>query len=263
MAHAWLEAAVTRDALANTRGTRMARARVRTWMFVRVRWSAGTRQYEVPRLLAVRGAGVWPDVAPVLRHVEARVHAGREVDHPRRGVVLLAPESSATLVHALLGRLHGEEGRLGAAVGPGYRILDDPTAATGLFGGRSDDAGWGTRPVRIADGERVVGRLAGHGHLWRASYRDLPAAWASNPTLEPVPSASEPDALPVWFDLRIHGLGPDRWMLEGLRADPDGGGGRVRVEVRPDDLPSRCVASAGIPVRCANGVEAPALLVDL
>lgn len=267
VAAAWTEAGLTVETLVTTTGVRTRRVRIRTWSMLSLRWQSDGAFFERPRLAACRGFGALPVPSIFREAAGAMLCAGRELEFPRSGAVVLAPDASAVLVRAVVRALQTGPGRKTGPAGPAWRVRDVPDLDGALFGGSFDDTGRLTTSNVLADGKSWTTGLHGNACNWRGSYRDRPETMPSNLVVEEG-EESMPDNGISLTDLRIHPLGAEKWTLEGLGTvisggKPSGEGGRCFLTVNPAALVERCSSAIGHAVRSANGVSTPALLFDI
>jgi hypothetical protein len=131
-------------------------------------------------------------------------------------------------------------------------VWNAPDAPDALFGGNFDDSGVGTQRIALADGERLVGRIDGAGHLRRPSFRDAPRPLPSHLLIDPPFRDEAPDAMRV-ETFSLHPLPTGEWILDI--------GGRF-VTTTPEELSRCCVAGLGPAQSSQKGVETPALLFE-
>lgn len=263
---AWVEVATTLESWVAGEGLLASRTRRRAWAFARPD-GTGAGDGALPPLVVANRR--WDELP---RDGWARLAADRlppgatATRLPSRCAVLFAPESAAVLVQALSRVLHGDPAAEGEPVGPGWRLFDDPTDETALFGGTFDDARFPTRRVELADGRRISGSTYGPGCYRRPAFRDEPVPMPANIVVEP-----GPEALPRWgvlvSQLSVHPLGPLNWVLvfDGAVLDRGLPGARIRagrISISPTELVGRCVGTYGTPEAFRQGVRTPALLFD-
>ena len=170
------------------------------------------------------------------------------------------------LVAALVRTLHsGKKGRE-RRVGAGWRLVDDPLEGGALLGGSFDDSRFPTARRELADGERIVGSLAGPGHFRRPSFRDPPSGALANTVVADTPAPLPPRVLRVGH-MVIHPMAKGDWILEcsgafQVRGEPDPNPVRIWIRTTPLDLLQRCVATRGAPRTSFRGVRTPALLFE-
>jgi hypothetical protein len=178
--------------------------------------------------------------------------------------LLLTPECSARIALALARELHeAEAGDL--AVGPGWRVADEPAARDALFGADFDDLGHPTSRVELADGQRRLAVLDRPGHYRRSSFRDRPQLRPFHLVVAATPGEPAPGTLLV-DRLEIHPTG-EAWVLLacGRTMRAEGSWPRfsdVRIRTSPPELALRCVAGVGPPRESHLGVVTPALLFE-
>jgi hypothetical protein len=257
---AWVEVALTCESLAGPEGLLTSRSRRRYWAFVAPR--ERTRRLCPPAMVAGRR---WPPDTGALAVglADRRCPAGDPVTAPRGDIPLLvAPEAAATLVLALCRALCiGTDGPA-VAGGPGWSVVDEPEHPAALSGGSFDDAGFPTRPRRIA-GVGATESLAGSGCWRRPSYRDEPRTLPSRLAVDAPPAEAAAWSGVLVTALRVHPLGRV-WGLaiEGSLLD---GGRPVRpivptvVRAEPADLVRRCLGGVGTTRESYRGVATPAL----
>jgi len=262
----WVEVAATVECWFASGGLRATRARRRAWAMFKPRGrQAGFSSR--PLIVARRGWVGFPLDALKTRLEDRVGPRGVPVRvPPGRATVLFSPECAARLVHALATRMHGANAELGAAVGPGWRLTDDPGHPDAIFGGDFDDAGFIARRKELANGRVVIGRLQGPGHLRRASFRDRPISMPTHLSLPPG-AGPPPAGSVVVTGMEIHPFDADRWMLRVEGALWGDGAPAAALEpatlrIAPRDLVRRCAAAVG-PARLSYlGVRTPALLFD-
>lgn len=262
----WVEVAATVECWFASGGLRATRARRRAWALFKPRGRNGGLASR-PLIVARRRWAAFP-VDAIKTRLEDRVGPQGAVERPPSGraSVLFSPECAARLVHALATRIHGSEAELGAPVGPGWRLTDDPGHPDAIYGGDFDDAGFTARHKELANGRVVVGRLDGPGHLRRPSFRDRPQSLPSYLSLPPGGGAPPARTLVV-TGMEIHPFEADRWTLrlegsvwgEGAPAAPLA---PSTLRIAPRDLVRRCATAIG-PARLSYlGVRTPALLFE-
>ena len=209
----WVETAATVESWVADGGLRASRTRLRGWALLRMRepW-AGDRGSK-PVLVARRR---WDELPPeALRSVleDRRLPGGPEQVPPTASTnVLFSPECSAKLAQALVKTLHGADVEPALAVGPAWRVEDDPLSPQALFGGSFDDAGFATRRTRLAGAGRRTAGIGGRGHYRRPSFRDRPVPMPAHLVLTGAGSAA-PERGVVATALGLHALEPTRWLL--------------------------------------------------
>ncbi len=261
---AWIEVAAIAEAWVADGGLAATRKRCRGWSVVRTVGLEPARRIAKPIVIAHRR---WTKMDPAGWRglAEDRWLAGqKEAELPSGQISLLFnPETSATLVRALVGALAGIAS---GPVGPAWDLRDDPLDPDALFGGTFDDAGFATAPRQLADGRRWIERIAGPGHYRRASFRDPPAVRPSCLTVrarkDPPPRSGV-----LVSSLEIHAMDPDRWILELEGALLDDGRPVARlpaafVSGSPTEWVERCVASIGPLQESYLGVRTAALVFD-
>lgn len=170
--------------------------------------------------------------------------------------LVLQPEPAAQLVSALVRSFHHDAAMLGARVGEGWNLSDDPGTEDPVLGGFFDDAGFPTGRTGLADGSRVVGTIGTKGFLRRGSYRDRPSPLAGSLVMAPRPISAPLTSL--WVRrLKLHPLDNRHWVLETY-----GGAKPVFFRVDPAQLLERCVGGVGAPRQTSRGVLTPALVFD-
>jgi hypothetical protein len=212
----------------------------------------------------------WEDLpAEAARRVleDRRLPAGSVESPPASRVsVLFSPEASALIVQALVRTLHVAGADHGLAVGPAWRVTDDPRDPASLFGGIFDDSGFTTRKERLANGLRCVGEISGPGHYRRPSFRDPPEALPSHLVVE-ARDQPAPERAVVATVVGLHPVAPDRWLLriEGAHLERGQPGSPLRpshISISPRDLVRRCTATIGPSRASYRGVQTPALLFE-
>jgi hypothetical protein len=255
---AWVEAGQTMETWVGPGGAAASRLRSRVWGMARFH-HAGRERVEIVAATGLGGLDTrtWESTAsdpPISGKVD-------RID-PRRPI-LVRPGAAATLVRALAEALHGRSSEPGVAVGPGWRLTDEPTAPDALFGGEFDDAGFPTRPIVLADGHRVRCKIDGPGTLRRPSFRDPPtpmSAWLRVRPAEVDPPAdgavvSDLVVEPLASDmvLRVHG-----WTVRHGRPDTAIRGALVPFD--PRTWVQRCLGTHGAARASHHGVVTPALV---
>jgi hypothetical protein len=258
----WVEVAMTRETLVTPRGRVRCRSRARAWSSVTPRLSAGGAP-------AVRTAARhFRDLRPQAWRLglEDRATSGADAGTVARGshAVLFTPECSARLALALARELHeGASGEL--AVGPGWRVTDDPAMRGALFGAEFDDLGHPTSSTELADGNRRLADLARPGHYRRSSFRDRPQPRPFHLVVAATPGEPAPDSLLV-DRLEVHPSGEAWVLLAGGRSmRAEGSWPRfsdVRIRTSPQELALRCIAGVGPPRESHLGLVTPALLFE-
>jgi hypothetical protein len=180
--------------------------------------------------------------------------------------VLFSPEASALIVQALVRTLHVAGADHDLAVGPAWRVTDDPRDPASLFGGVFDDAGFTTRKENLANGLRCIGEISGPGHYRRPSFRDRPEALPSHLVVE-ARNQPVPDRAVVATAVGLHPVAPDRWLLrvEGAHLNRGQPGAPLRpshISISPRELVRRCAATIGPSRASHRGVQTPALLFE-
>jgi len=250
---AWVEVASTVETWAVDGVPVASRTRQRGWALLRPAPTAGASLTPRPLMIAARS---WDRLA-FDRWPEARSRAVTpdevgQASSNRRVPLLFDPETSASLALALVRSLHTGPGPIRSRVGPGWCVWNAPDARDALFGGIFDDSGVGTARSALADGERLVGRIDGAGHLRRPSFRDPPRPLPSHLLIDPPERTEAPDALRVEA-ISLHPLPTGEWVLDL---------GGAFLTTTPEELARGCVAGVG-PVRSTHrGVETPALLFE-
>jgi hypothetical protein len=247
----WVEASSTIETSWTREGS-WRRSRLRIWGIVVGPCVASPKAEPVPRVVAARSLSALPsDPWPV------HGGAGRSRSCRSESVVFDGDALAAvvpTLVRALAD--NGPAHRV--RVGPGWVVRDDPTDPAALVGGPWDDAGFPTRPVSLADGRTIVGRIAGPGSFRRGSFRDLPEPAPTLLRVEPPAVVSSPGDVRI-VAARIHPL-EGRWILEVDGTDPKGGAFHgLLIRTDPRGLVARCVGGVGPAVLRAGTVLTPAL----
>jgi len=248
-------------------GLRASRTRIRSWGLMRLvePW-AGDRAGK-PVLIARRSWGELPEDGWRAVLEDRRLPDLRQASAPTAALpVLFSPECSAVLVTALVKTLNASGAEKQTAVGPAWRVTDDPLHPSALFGGSFDDAGFATRRRRLADGRVAQGRIEGAGHYRRPSFRDPPQPLPSCLVVTPTDRGA-PERGVVATALELHPVEPERWLLhiEGARLErgqPVAALHPSFVSISPKDLVSRCVSTVGPPRLSHLGVTTPALVFD-
>ena len=263
---AWVEASATVETLAADPGRAASRGRTRAWAMVRLRQPTGGAPFASPLFVAGRG---WADLpadgwAGLL--AARNGFPGTPADRIERDLPLVfASEAAAPLVIALVRELHGERGGLGAPVGPGWVVEDDPASLESLSGGRFDDAGFPSSRRLLADGVAIRGSLEGAGAYRRASFRDPPAPAPSHLVVGP-PEERLPESHFFVNRLVLSRFGPRLWQLEleGVVRRSAGSAfpARARMRVAPRDLVKACRGGHGLSRRLHLGVRTPDLVFD-
>jgi len=253
-----LEVAATFESWATHDGLRASRGRTRAWAIIESR-----------RPLAI-AARRWEGLAPDgwARLADDRARPDGEPVPPPTGPfpILFSPEASAKLVHTIVRALHRSPECIGLAVGPGWRVEDDPLDVRALLGGTFDDAGFPTARTLLADGTSIVGVLDGPGSLRRPAFRDPPLPLPSNLVVR-APEAALPPRAGLVSSISIHPVEPGSWILEldGVSLEAGRTGPPIEnwfVRVDPGELVRRCVGSVGPGRSSHRGVTTPALLFD-
>ncbi len=262
---AWVEAAVTAEALIADGGLMAVRTRSRVWALVMVRGQGLGHDRERPRVVAARSLRALPP-RTWAQGIESEALGKEKGASPPVGALAVTGDAAAALVAALAATLHAPGAHPTVAVGRAWRLSDDPLWVGGLSGGSFDDAGFAARRLVLADGAGVVGHLGTRGHYRRPSYRDMPSPMFTTLVLEgggdPMPSKGFGA-----HDLRVHRLAPDRWVLDLLgtwlhEGRPSASLDRLRLPVHPRDLVARCIRSVGPSQHFANGVVTPTLVFE-
>jgi hypothetical protein len=262
----WVEVAQTVETWATDRGLRASRSRTRVWALVRPPSSPGQPAGR-PGVIARRGWREFPESGWAELLGDRLVGTG-PIEPAMAGStkLLFNPESSARLVSSLVRGVHTDESLLGAPVGPGWRLVDDPNDLDALFGGSFDDAGFRTRRRTLADGRNLVGLVEGQGNYRRPSFRDPPVPCPTQIVVE-ADRTSPPDGGMLVSDVEIHPMGPADWIIE-IRGAPLRDGRPVAplrhgfVRIEPAVLLERCLAAVGTSRSSHRGVRTPALLFD-
>lgn len=250
---AWIEVASTIESWAVDGMPVASRIRQRGWAMLRPGPAAGASRSHRPLLIAARS---WDRLA-LDRWTEMRGLTVAPDDQASATVnqripLLFDPEASASLALALVRTLHTGPGPSGSRVGPGWRVWNAPDAPDALFGGNFDDSGVSTERTVLADGERMIGRIDGAGHLRRPSFRDPPRPLPSHLLIDPPSRDAAGDAMRV-ETLSLHPLPSGEWILDL---------GRGFVTTTPEELSRCCVAGLGPARSSQKGVETPALLFE-
>jgi len=262
----WVEVAETVETWATDRGLRASRSRVRVWALVEPPSSPG-RPAGRPAVIARRGWREFPE-SGWAELLGDRLKGTGPTEPAIAGStkLLFNPESSAKLVTSVVRTVHIDESMLGARVGPGWKLVDDPNDLDALFGGSFDDAGFRTRRRTLADGQHLVGLLEGQGNYRRPSFRDLPVPFPTQIVVEADRQPPPDDGMLV-SDVQIHPMGPADWIIE-IRGAPLRDGRPVAplrhgyVRIDPAALLERCLATVGTARSSHRGVRTPALLFD-
>jgi hypothetical protein len=255
----WVEVGRTVESWVGSAGLRARRERTRAW--------ALARRTARPLIVASRGfdalrAEGWAELM-----TDRTAHEPTGEPAPGGSPLLFfTGETSALLVQALARAIHGGGAEPVRAVGPGWRLADDPVAPGALFGGRFDDAGFSTNRTVLADGEGLPVRLEERGHWRRPSFRDRPVVMPANLVVDP-PSVEPPERALLVSGLTIHPLAPDRWILEvegpsPETVEPERTAPTRWIETSPGRLVERCLGGFGPPRSFHRGVTTPALLFD-
>jgi hypothetical protein len=231
-------------------GLRASRLRRRAWATAVI---SGDGTSPRPVVLAARR---WADLDS--QGLRRRLAAREATASGGQGrTLLLTPEASAILVSALVRSIHVEPMR-GQRCGPGWQVVDDPTAAGAVLGGSFDDDGFPTFRAVLAWGGALRRGLGHRGQGRRPSFREPPCAHPSQlqvlaPEVEPPPDTRRAAGL------RIHLLEPGRMVLELERA-----GGREPwfVATTPDDVVCGCIGGVGPAESHHPGVTTPALAFE-
>jgi hypothetical protein len=253
---AWIEVARTVETWAIDGVAVASRSRQRGWAMLRPAPTAGRSGASRPALIAARS---WDRLA-LDRWAEARGRSVMPDDVTPAGPngripLLFDPETSASLALAVVRTLHTGPGVTGTRVGPGWRVWNAPDAPDALFGGDFDDSGVGTERIVLAEGERLVGRIDGAGHLRRASFRDPPRPLPSHLLFDPPVRAEAlepPEAMRV-ETMSLHPLPTGEWILDL---------GGAYVTTTPEELSRCCAAGVGPALSSYRGVVTPALLFE-
>jgi hypothetical protein len=245
---AWVEVASTVESWAVDGRPVASRTRQRAWAMLKPACFSG--HSPKPALIACRS---W-EAMPFHRWTQAGNRSDlldeMPTGSPSEGLSLLFdPETSAALVLALVRGVVCGPGPTGVPAGPGWCVRDLPQAEGALFGGDFDDSARPTGEKILVDGQRLVGRIDGPGHLRRPSFRDLPRPLPSQLHVDPPPGDAVPGT-PKVESLSIHPLATGHWVL-------DIGGGFVTTT--PEELLRCCVAGVGPKCASHRGVVTPAL----
>lgn len=249
----WVEASGTIEA-SWTRDGGWVRSRLRVWGILVAPCVAFPGAEPIPRVVAARDpAGLPRDPWPI-------VGGGAEGPAPRGSTrgdsVVFEGDSLAALVPALVRALTASGPGDRHRVGPGWVVYDDPAHADAPVGGLWDDAGFPTAAVRLADGQEIVGRIAGPGSFRRGSFRDPPEPAPTLLRVDP-PAVAPPAGEIRILAARIHSF-EDGWILEIDGAAPAPFRGRL-LRTGPVELATRCVGGIGPAVLRAGAVLTPAL----
>jgi len=265
---AWIDVASTVESWA-AEALQASRRRIRASARVELVRSGGRGEGALDPIVVARRS--WRDLADdawtAVLADRWLAPAGGVAPAAREVTVLCNPECAAALVLAAVrARRPATDGeRDGAAVGPGWHVVDDPPAPGALFGGEFDDVGFRTRRRVLADGRLWTGAAESKGHYRRTSFRDPPAPLPSSLVVLAPAQAPPPSCLLV-TGLTIHAIGPG-WVLEVDSAELTGGHPgaalpRTMLRTSPQEIAKRCVGSVG-PARPSHlGVVAPALLFE-
>jgi hypothetical protein len=262
---AWVEAALGTELLADDLGVRAVRTRRRAWAMALFRGRALPDAPERPRFLAARefaalDAGTWAE------DIDEAPGAARLPERPPALPWVLTPEAAATVVPFLAAFLHPPGTAPGQRVGSGWCIADDPFHERGLVGGSFDDVGFPASHIPLAEAGVVLRGIEGQGTWRRPSYRDRPAFHPSTLVLDP-PDVGRPESFYRVRAIRIHGMAPDRWLLEvdGVRRNGDADAEvfqGARAIVAPASLAAACVGGIGSARAAGWGVVTPGLIFE-
>lgn len=260
-ATAWVESALTIESLVHDGGLSASRSRVRVWA------SASHRDWclpdapERPHVLAARRLEDL-DAASWAQALDATADGARSPSRASESPLAFQPEAAAALVSILVPILHGPGAVIGAGVGPGWSLADEPRNPSALVGGTFDDVGFAADRCILADGGAVRAALAGPGRLRRPSYRDRPEP---GPSLLVVSERERavPDGAWRIRSARTSPVDGRSWLVE---IDGLGGAGAIvrggRVVATPERLAAACTGSFGRPRHAAWGVVTPGLILE-
>ena len=263
-AGSWIEWGTTVESWVADGGFRASRSRTRAWAMTTKRLGAVHGGGEIPCVIAGRGLDeldrfgwIAPDLEGAAVPLETALSSG---------ILLLEPTDAAVVVRALATELCAPGRPTRQAVGPGFRVSDDPVHPKGLAGGKFDDAGFPAIRKPLADGNLILALFEGRGHLRRSSFRDPPVPDLTTLVVE---SGDEtpPKSVVHVPEARLYAVAPGDWVLEPLGAWlGDGNSGqpvaRGFLRVAPRDLVRRVHATAGLAVPCPNNTHTPALILD-
>ncbi len=254
----WVETGITGEAVVNSLGVQVGRARSRVWAGMQVRVESGRDAWESFRLLVPRAGGRLPEWEPLLDRLQTSERGrrrGASAGLKAVATMVLLPEAAAVLVQAAALQAHGRSAVPGEPVGPGWCLADEPEQPGMPFGGAFDDLGNRASRTVLAEKGTVRARLEGPGHGWRRSYHDPPAAGFSNLVVNP-PIAPRPGG-PVVVALSVHRLTPEHYFAVGESSE-----GRIRFRFHVHRVPSQVLGGSGKARETALGIRVPELIVE-
>ncbi|HXV78131.1 MAG TPA: hypothetical protein VD788_17605 [Candidatus Polarisedimenticolaceae bacterium] len=175
--------------------------------------------------------------------------------------LVFTPETSATLVSALIRFLAASRAPGRTPVGAGLRVWDAPDDPDALFGGRFDDSGLEARRKLLADGNCLCEPIDGAGHDRRPSFRDPPQPMPSQLLVEPDP-VEWPDGSFRVNRLSIQPLDTDRWVLDVGGVVEGGSVSQAFVPTGPSRLVAACSGGWGEAEASHRAVRTPFLVFD-